>query len=126
MFKVKEYIIKGTYIRNIQPQTVYSNFIKNIVTNQSYEIKEGNITITGIDKIKTGQKLILKNTTYTLVVTGDINGDGDIRLSDLSTLKMQLIGKRSLTGANKEAGDINEDGDIKLSDLSKMKKIIIE
>ncbi len=126
MFKVKEYIIKGTYIRNIQPQTVYSNFIKNIVTNQSYEIKEGNITITGIDKIKTGQKLILKNTTYTLVVTGDINGDGDIKLSDLSTLKMQLTGKRSLTGASKEAGDINEDGDIKLSDLSKMKKIIIE
>ncbi len=125
-FNVQGYKINGLYIRNIQPQTVYSNFIKNIVTNQSYEIKEGNITITGIDKIKTGQKLILKNTTYTLVVTGDINGDGDIKLSDLSTLKMQLIGKRSLTGASKEAGDINEDGDIKLSDLSKMKKILIE
>ena len=125
-FNVQEYKINGLYIRNIQPQTVYSNFIKNIVTNQSYEIKEGNITITGIDKIKTGQKLILKNITYTLVVTGDINGDGDIKLSDLSTLKMQLIGKRSLTGASKEAGDINEDGDIKLSDLSKMKKILIE
>ena len=126
IFNVKTYKIKGTYIRNISPKTIYENFIKNIEANQSYVVKEEGNAIQGSELIKTGQELIIGKRTYTLVVGGDINGDGEVKLSDLSALKMHLIGKRSLTGASTEAGDINDDGEVKLSDLSKIKKIIID
>ena len=62
---------------------------------------------------------------YTIIVTGDISGDGKISASDLSMMKRKIIGTKSLDGAYFKAADLNSDSQIKASDLSKLKKMII-
>ena len=63
--------------------------------------------------------------TYILVVTGDLNGDGKIGLTDLANFKLSMVGKRELSTATTLAGDINEDGKTSLSDLAKLKMYLV-
>ncbi len=90
-----------------------------IINKDGNELKETELVGTGC-KIK-----MTNNKNYTLVVPGDINGDGKIKLSDLSMLKLVLVGKESVDGPYKIASDINGDGNVKLSDLSKLKLYLV-
>lgn len=67
----------------------------------------------------------IEDETYTLVVKGDLNGDGKVGLTDLANLKLSIIGKRTLTTAATLAGDINEDGNTSLNDLAKLKLYLV-
>ena len=59
--------------------------------------------------------------TYTAVVTGDINGDGKVTLTDFVQLKAHILGKSTLSGAYASAADLNGDGKITLTDFVKAK-----
>lgn len=58
-----------------------------------------------------------KKQTLTVVVTGDINGDGRISGSDLLQVQDNILLLLNLSGAKFEAADINGDGRISGSDL---------
>lgn len=60
-------------------------------------------------------------TNPTVVVTGDVNGDGKITLTDYVQMKSRLLGKTSFASPNEMAGDVNGDGKITLTDYVKMK-----
>ena len=92
-----------------------------------YEIidKNGN-TLLETANIATGCKIKMANgKIYTLIVTGDLNGDGNVKLSDLSKLKLVIVGKQILEGEFEVAADLNGDGQVKLSDLSKLKLYLV-
>ena len=131
---ILEYNVKqqdgNNFITNIPLGTTIKEFVKKIETNGTIEIYKGTEKITNIDaNIGTGMKIRItfnnQEAEYTVVVKGDINGDGNVKLSDLSKLKLSLVGRTILEGAYKEAADINGDGSIKLSDLSKMKLYLV-
>ncbi|MBQ2835693.1 MAG: leucine-rich repeat protein [Clostridia bacterium] len=120
----------GKYITKIAPETTIGEVLENIDTNGTIEIYKGTQKITDTEKnIGTGLtvRITLDNqkAEYTIVVKGDINGDGNAKLSDLSKLKLSIVGTTQLEGAYKEAADINGDGNVKLSDLSKMKLYLV-
>lgn len=122
----EKYYINQPYIYKIEPNTTKEEFDRNITEKiDDYKIMENNKEITSNEIIKTGQKLIINNKEYTLVVTGDLNGDGKVKASDLSTMKKHLIGKSELKGAFLKAADMNDDGQIKASDMSNLKKKLI-
>ena len=84
------------------------------------EVKNTTIVGTGMTvNFNNGEKIL------TIVVTGDINGDGKVTASDLANLKSAIIGNKILEGAYKVAGDLKEDEEIKGSDLSRLKMMII-
>ncbi len=55
------------------------------------------------------------------VSKGDTNNDNQISLSDLSNVRLHLLGKISLTGDALKAADTNDDNTISLSDLSNIR-----
>ena len=55
--------------------------------------------------------------TLTVVVTGDVNGDGKITITDLVQINSHLLKKNELSGANAAAADVNADGKITITDL---------
>ncbi len=119
------YEIDGKYIKRIEPGTLYEDFKNELESNQSYVIKEGTTTTSDSDITKTAAAISIGNINIELVVTGDVNGDGKIRASDISLVKSNIVSLSSLEGAYLKAADVNYDGEIKASDLSILKCIVI-
>ena len=58
--------------------------------------------------------------TLTMVVTGDLNGDGRLDISDVVQLQGSLLNRVTLTDAAAQAADVNGDGRIDISDMVQM------
>lgn len=73
----------------------------------------------------TGSKIKLAGKTYTLVMLGDVSGDGEISATDYVKIKNRIMGTNKLSGAYKEAADVNRDGKISATDYVKVKNQIM-
>ena len=56
-------------------------------------------------------------TTLADIQTGDVNGDGQVKINDVSALISYLLNDDT-TGINLTAADCNHDGEIKINDVS--------
>ena len=54
--------------------------------------------------------------TLTTVVTGDLNGDGNVSITDMLMIKSKVLGNE-LERAAEKAGDINYDGNVSITDF---------
>ena len=92
------------------------------VLNSSGQTITDNNTIIG-----TGCKLQQLNASnqvlneFTVVVLGDISGDGAITITDFLKIKAYLLKKETFNNACSEAADINNDGNITITDFLKVK-----
>lgn len=59
-----------------------------------------------------------------VVITGDVNGDGGISVSDMLMIKSNILGTE-LTGAAAAAGDVNADGKVSISDFVMIKSHLL-
>ena len=57
---------------------------------------------------------------YTMVVTGDVDGDGTISTKDYILIYNHFDGTENLSGEFAKAGDMNNDGQIKTNDYIQM------
>ena len=127
-FETDQYKKVNDYIVKIKPNTTYNELIKNIQTNQTYTVKEGSKVISGTDIIKTGQVLTTQiGEQYTLVVLGDLNGDGKISLVELARISKIGAGKiKDYKEIEKMAIDANADGSINILDMAAISKLAVE
>ena len=65
--------------------------------------------------------VIISRTEETAAVTGDVNGDGKMNISDIFTLKTVLAGMSE----ESEAADVNGDGKTNLSDILLLKSLLV-
>lgn len=79
--------------------------------------------------VSTGLNLALKidNTTYiyTIVIKGDVNGDGAIQATDYVRIRNHIMGKSLLTDASLHAADANSDGNVQATDYVKVRNHIM-
>ena len=75
----------------------------------------------------TGATLVVKNNageefaTYTLIIFGDVNGDGEVLALDATKITLASLGAEIAGGAVYEfAADINGDGEILAVDATKV------
>ena len=114
--KSRNYIINDTYIKNIKPETTIEEFKNNL--GKTIEIEETDI-------IKTGMKAQIDGKEYTLVVAGDIDGDGKLTLIDLARIKQYIVQARKLENENLQASDVNVDNETNLIDLARIKQALV-
>ena len=119
------------YIEKIIPETSIGELKRNIETNGTIEIYKENTKITNEEQlITTGMEVVIKfreqEVRYTIVVKGDLNGDGKIGIGDLSRLSRYAAGlDNTLQGAYLRASDIVKDGKYgRISDISKMSRVL--
>ncbi|MBR3162523.1 MAG: hypothetical protein IKF17_00260 [Clostridia bacterium] len=114
--------IDGEYIKNIQPDTIYSELLKEFADDITFTIKENNKIISDTDIIKTGQVLTTNGLSFTLVVTGDVNGDGQANIQDIMQVNKHRLNKIQLTNGALKAGDVNQDGQANIQDIMQINK----
>ena len=122
----------GSTIYGYNPGTSVNNLIKNL--NGRYSVNVTNASgsnITGGTAIGTGSKVKVNNgsTTYeyTVIIYGDLNGDGGINSADLLKMRQHLLETNKLSGVYLTAGNTNRDNSgINSSDLLKMRQHLLE
>lgn len=107
----------------VEPKTSIKD-IKSVSDNVI--VKKGDTEITDENAlIGTGYTVIIGETTYTIVKSGDVNGDGRISPADYMVVKNNIMGTAKLEGAFWVSADSNSDGRISPADYMKIKNMIM-
>ena len=122
----------GTYLSGIALNTT-ANTIKSKLqsadSTATISITNGNGNIKTTEKLVTGDKVTIKsgneNKTFSIVIYGDVSGDGQIKASDYVLIKNSIMGTKNLSGAYAKAADVNRDGKVKASDYVLIKNSIM-
>ena len=127
-----------TYIMKVNPETKTSDFIHNIKNIGEYKIIRNNTEIYSSENtheekiVSTGDKLVIGDAIYTIVVSGDVNCDGKIDSSDLLLMLRDMYAlsenKHSewiLNGAKFLAGDIKKNGAVDSIDILSLLRYIV-
>ena len=92
--------------------------------------KLSGITIQDADKndksegnLATGWTVTYNENTYTVVVPGDINGDGKVTTVDAARALKCAANKYELKGAYLAASDVNEDKNVTTVDAARILKV---
>lgn len=119
-----QYTISDTIISKVDPETTTENFCVSMCLPEGTEITLGG------DVIGTGTKVTIQqedqSSEYTIVIRGDINGDGKISTVDLLYLRNHILGTAQLTKAQELAADIDGTDGIKMVDLLKLRNHILQ
>lgn len=116
-------------ISKISPNTILKQFINNMATVQTINVyKAGDVKLTDTEYVGTGMKFTSNdNKEYTLIVKGDLNGDGEVDISDVALMKMHMIGLSTINDYRLEAADINMDGQkAELNDYSDILDVLFK
>ena len=109
----------GSYLTGIAPRTSVETLIAG-----GYTVYSGGSQIaSGI--VGTGMTASSGAATVTIVVTGDVNGDGKITITDVVKLQSNVAGASSLSGAYAAAADINGDGRVTITDVVQAAQITV-
>ena len=127
-------IIQDESLKNILENNGYNvsnNYTSKFTLGSSIssiknQLGEDVIIETDKDIISTGAIIKKDNESYTVVIKGDLNGDGKINSADLLQMRKHLLEEVNLTGAYKLAGIIESDGEIKSLDLLRLRQYLID
>ncbi len=127
MYNKDGYQIKDNNIMNIDSETTMKEFKETFTLLQDdYTIKHEDKELTEEDIISTGDILEDSNgKEFTLIVLGDISGDGKLTLTDVSIARKYLTEIEELNDIQKLAADANLNEEVSISDVSIMRKIIL-
>lgn len=122
------YRIRKGYLSAIPEHTTLTKLVSRLVPSEQITIEPG--TSSGGEYAATGMKAVYQVNgktvqTLTLVVSGDINGDGKISLTDMLQLQSHLLGKSKLRGAGFRAADLTGDGDLSLTDMLQLQSHLL-
>ena len=118
------------YFNNIDFNTTADMILNKIDTTGEVTIKnKDNEVITGNDLIGTGSvvsiKLSKETYNYTVIIHGDVDGDGVLKLSDIMKIANYTYkNKNSLSGVFELAADFDNNGTHNLQDIMKSAKAL--
>ena len=87
-------------------------------------IKKGETVIADAENVSTGCTITTAGNIYTVIVLGDINGDGKVTSTDLLVVKRLIAGVISTVNPYLNAADINSSGSMTAADLLLIKQAI--
>ena len=111
--------VQGT-IDKLQKANQYASIN---ITNSSNKAKTSGSLVTG-DKITIISNDNIK--TYTVIIYGDNNGDGEITTLDLLRIQKHILKKSTLTSEFLKSADVDKNGTVSTLDLLKVQKHILK
>ncbi|MBP3920853.1 MAG: cadherin-like beta sandwich domain-containing protein [Bacilli bacterium] len=132
--KSAKYNINGSYMSGINVNTKASsiiNSIKKVNANTDVVVKNKNGKKLNNEMVGTGCVIELSNGDYhmklTVILYGDVSGDGNINALDLLKIQKHILGIANLSGEYKLAANASHDTNNKIDalDLLKVQKHIL-
>lgn len=125
------YTVRDGYIYGIGINQTVEKVLEGINERTFAVIKDANGEICGGSTVAaTGMKICLINkqtgeqtASVTVVIAGDLNGDGAVTDEDVKLMKKHLLGDIELTDAALSAADFDMNGEADISDLMYMRDL---
>ena len=122
------YISSG-FLRAIEQQAptgeVYKIEGNNVIVVPGTKLEQIEGATTTSEVLGTGAKIVIDETEYTVVMLGDVNGDGVVKSKDYMLIKNYIMRITEFTEIEKMAADVNRDGEIKSKDYMIIKNHIM-
>lgn len=103
--------------------------------DQFYVTINGNSEGSSEDEVlKTGDKLVfapkaentyLKNTSYTLAIKGDVDGNGNVNVVDMECIQRQLLGLNTLDSVQLAAAKTGDENSLSVLDMERIQKHLL-
>ncbi len=125
------YTVNDDYVERVPAWTSIADYLANMKSNGTMTVydKNGNEITDTTKYVGTGMVIKARKgneeITKTIIVTGDVTGNGEIKLLDVSKVNQHFVGKTQLDGIYLKAADMNGDGKIKLLDVSKINQAYV-
>lgn len=124
------YQINGSTISGIPAGTDTATLISSLgITSGTATVYKSDGTTVHSGMVGTGNIVQISNggstLTYTVVIYGDVSGDGVINALDLLKVQKHIIGASPLSGVYLEAANVKKTGSVSALDLLKIQKHII-
>lgn len=116
------YRMENGYLYGVQPGIQISEINAKIVAS-------GGVVTSSSSNVGTGTVLTITSgnlkQVLTVVIYGDVDGDGSISAVDYVQVKNHIMGNGSLNGAKSIAADVNKDGSVSAVDYVNIKNYIM-
>lgn len=124
------YRISGTTISGIPLGTDTGTFLSGLgLTGGTATVYKADGITVHAGVVGTGDIVQITNgtstLTYTIIIYGDVTGDGVVNALDLLKVQKHIIGAGSLSGVYLEAANVKKSGTVSALDLLKIQKHII-
>ena len=122
------YKVQSGLLRAIPLGTTVEQLQSDLLPKGAITIRQGSASTT--ERAATG--MVVERTVdgsvverVTVVVTGDINGDGKNTLTDMVQLQAHLLGRTALSEASFHAADLNGDGKVTITDMVQITSVLL-
>ena len=116
------YKFEGNNIIGVKANTSVETFKNNIIGSGIQVLNQSGTELSSGQIVGTGMTMKAGTETYTIIISGDLNGDGQITATDLAKIKQHLIELRLLEGAYLESANVDGDEEVTITDLSRIRK----
>ena len=131
--KVNLNVNSDNTVTGIKPGTSVADIASKVtVTGGSFDILDANEKVKKDGKICTGDMIAGKDSSgnyvavYTVVIYGDVNGDGAVNVKDLINVQKNILKMSTINGIYAKAADTNRDGkSANIKDLILIQKQIL-
>lgn len=119
-----------SYITGVALSQVASS-ITSKLANANVSVTDANgASLSSNSKLTTGSKIVISDAdhtyTNTVVIYGDLSGDGEINAIDLLYMRKHLLKTYNLTGPNLQAAKIAKGSDVGAADLLYLRKYLLD
>lgn len=122
------------YLTGIRPGTTAAQLAQTLKANGTVPRdaaliwqSAGGAPLADADPVGTGTTVAANGRCFTVIMTGDLNGDGSVNSPDLLILKRVILGLQQLSGSFSLAANIDRDaaGGINATDLLLLKRALL-
>jgi hypothetical protein len=122
------YVIRDGFLRAIALGTTVDSLREKLVPSEFITVTKDGTAAEGA--AATGMEVVYvvngeTHQTLTVVVTGDVNGDGLCDITDMVQLRAYLLGKRELSSLSAQAADLNGDSSVDITDMVQLRAFLL-
>ena len=120
--------IDGNYITRIPVQTTVAQLSQGL--ERTIAVVRGESELSESEPVVTGDRVVfligrIRVYERIAVVPGDINGDGEVSVSDYLLIKRHVLGTHTLTGAAFRAGTTTGSDELSAADYIRVKRAVL-